>query len=231
MDTTQTFCFEPFLNKKIHYDVSNEGLIYRPYKGEKLSIKWEEIDYLKNSSNKCVDIYFSGRDDPIPIHYGTADFNVLLKMICQRLAAIHTEIFQNHGFKASTSYFLHIIFGLVLSSVVIILSVTYDSKILLIIAALFVLLGIQLLNRPLSIFLSEHNFLIRSFLFGKIFKYADIQELDFKLIGMDYSISLAIHIQLTNGRSFRIQRFNHLILCFILLTLAKNRECGRYSNG
>ena len=231
MATTQTFCFEPFLNRKIHYDVSHEGLTYRPYNSEKLSIKWEDIDYLKNSSNNCVDVYFNGRKDPIPIHYGTADFDVLLKMICQRLAAIHTEIFQSHGFKASTSYLIHIVFGLVLFLVIILFSVTYDSKVLLIISALFILLGIHLMNRPLSIFLSEHNFFIRSFLFGKIFKYTDIQELDFKLIGTDYSTSLAIHIQLTNGRKLKIQRFNHLILCFILLTLAKDREGGRYSNG
>jgi hypothetical protein len=231
MSTMQTFCFEPYVNRKTHYDVSNDGLTYRPYNSKKLSIKWEDIDYLKNSSNKCVDVYINGLEDPIPIYYGTADFHVLLKMICDQLAATHTGIFQSQEFKASKSYFLHIVFGLVLSLVIIIFGVQYDSKILLIISALFVLLSINLMNRPLSIFLLERNILIRSFLFKKIFTYADIKELDFRLIGTDESTSLAINIQLTNGRKFRIQRFNRLILCFILLTLAKNGEGGRYSNG
>ena len=231
MSTTQTFCFEPFPNRTIHYDVSTAGLTYRPYNSERVNIKWEDIGYLKNSSNKCVDVYFDDRDDPIPIYYGTADFNILLKMICDRLAAIHKGVFQSQEFKASKSYYLHILFGLTLSLVIIIFGVEYDSKIMFIIAALFFLLGIHLMNRPLSIFLSDNQFLIRSMLFRKIFSYADIKDLDFKLIGSDYSTSLAINIQLTDGRKFRIQRFNNLILCFILLTLAKNREGGRPSNG
>ena len=231
MNTTQTFCFEPFVNRKTYYEVSQDGLTYRPFNREKLSIKWEEVDYLKNNSDKCVDVYFNGREDPIPIYYGTADFNVLLKRICDQLAAIHSGIFQNQEFKASKSYFLHILFGLVLSLVIVLFGVQYNSKILLIISALFVLLSINLMNRPLAIFLSERHILIRSFLFRKIFTYADIKELDFRLIGMDESTSLAINIQLTGGKKFKIQRFNHLILCFILLTLAKNREGVRYSNG
>ncbi len=227
MSTTQTFCFEPFPKRTIHYDVSTDGLTYRPYNSERVSITWEGIDYLKNSSNKCVDVYFNNRDEPIPIYYGTADFNVLLKMICDRLADIHKGVFQSQEFKASKGYYLHILFGLALSLVIIIFGVEYDSKIMFIISALFFLLGIHLMTRPLSIFLSDNQFLIRSMLFRKIFSYADIKDLDFKLIGSDYSTSLAINIQLTNGRKFRIQRFNNLILCFILLTLAKNRKDGR----
>ena len=231
MNAMKTFCFEPFVNRKTYYDVSHDGFTYRPYNRKKLDIKWEDIDYLKNSSNKCVDVYFNGREDPIPIFYGTSDFNVLLKMICDQLAAIHPDIFQSQEFKASKSYFLHILFGLAVSLVIVIFGVQYDSKILLIISALFVLLSINLMNRPLSIFLSERNILIRSFLFKKIFTCADIQEIDFKLVGMDESTFLAINIQLTNGKRFRIQRFDRMILCFILLTLVRNKESGRYSNG
>ncbi len=224
MSTVQTFCFEPFLNRKTYYDISDDGLTYRPHNKEKVDIKWEDIDYLQNSANKWVEVYFNGLEDPVPIYYDTGDFVILLKLICDKLAAIHGGIFQSQEFKASTSYFVHMIFGLALSLVIIIFGIEYDSKILLAISGLFVILSIHLMNRPLSILLSEKSFLIRSFLFKKIFRYSDIEGLDFKLIGSDYSTYLAINIDLTSGKKIKIQRFNHIILCFILLTLAKNNE-------
>ena len=145
-------------------------------------------------------------------------------MICDKLADIHGEVFQSQEFKASTSYFVHILFGLALSLVIIIFGIEYDSKILLAISGLFVILSIHLMNRPLSIFLSENSILIRSFLLKKRFKYADIKELEFKVVGSDYATYLAIIIHLKNGKRFKIQRFDHIILCFILLTLGQNRH-------
>ena len=94
MGAVQTFCFEPFLNHKYYYDVCDEGLIFRPYQGETLDIKWEDIDYLQNSPNRRVEVYFNGhREDPVPIYYDTGEFNILLKMICDKLAAIHEGSF------------------------------------------------------------------------------------------------------------------------------------------
>ncbi len=224
MSTVQTFCFEPFLNRKTYYDVSDDGLIYRPDNKEKVNIKWEDIDYLQNNPNKWVEVYFTGLEDPVPIYYDTGDFGILLKLVCDKLAAIHGGIFQSQEFKASTGYFVHIIFGLVLSLVIIILGIEYDSKILLAISGLFVILSIHLMNRPLSISLFEKSFLIGSFLFKKKFEYSDIKALEFNLIGSDYSTYLAINIHLRNGKKVKMQRFNQIILCFILLTLGKNNE-------
>jgi hypothetical protein len=80
------------------------------------------------------------------------------------------------------------------------------------------------MNRPLSISLFEKSFLIGSFLFKKKFEYSDIKALEFNLIGSDYSTYLAINIHLRNGKKVKMQRFNQIILCFILLTLGKNNE-------
>ncbi len=228
MGTVQTFCFEAFLNHKSYYDVSDEGLFFRPHQGEKLDIKWQDIDYLQNSPNKRVEVYFNGGEDPVPIYYETREFNVLLKLICDKLAAIHGEVFQSQEFKASTSYFIQIIFFICLSLVIIIFGIENDSKILLAVSALFFILGIHLMNRPLSILLSEKNFLIRNFLFKKIFRYSDIKGLDFKLVGHEYSTYLAINIHLINGKKFKIQRFNNIILCYIFLTsaLSKTKVSG-----
>ena len=224
MSTDQTFCFEPFLNRKYYYDVSDEGLTYRPYDGENLNIRWEDIDYLKNGSNKWVEIYYKGLEDPIPIYYDTGDFGILLKLICDKLADIHRDVFQSQEFKASKSYFIHILFGLALSLVIIIFGIEYDSKILLAISGLFVILSIHLMNRPLSIFLSEKSILIRSFLLKKNFRYSNIEELEFKVIGSDYATYLAIIIHLKSGKRLKIQRFDHIILCFILLTVGLKHE-------
>ena len=226
MGTVQTFCFEPFLNRTYYYDVSDDGLTYRPYNSDTLTINWEDIDYLQNSSNRWVEVYCKGLEDPVPIYYDTGDFEMLLKFVCDKLAAIHGEIFQRQEFKASTSYFIHILFGLALSLVIIIFGIEYDSKILLAISGLFVILSIHLMNRPLSILLSEKSFLIRSFLFKKIYRYSDINGLNFKLFGSDYSTYLAVNIHLKSGKKLKIQRFDHLILCFILLTLARNEGVG-----
>ena len=218
MGTVQTFCFEPFPNHKYYYDVCDEGLIFRPHQGETLDIKWEDIDYLQNSPNRRVEAYFNGGEDPVPIYYDTGEFNILLKMICDKLAAIHEGIFQSREFKASRGYFIQIIFFLFLSLAIIIFGIEYDSKMMLAVSALFFILGIHLMNRPLSILLSEKNFLIRNFLFKKIFRYSDIKELDFKLIGHEYSTYLGINIQIINGKKFKIQRFDNIILCYIFLT-------------
>jgi len=224
MSTFQTFCFEPFLNRKYYYDLSDEGLTYRPYDGEDLNIKWEDIDYLQSGSNKWVEIYYKGLEDPIPIYYDTGDFGILLKMICDKLADIHGGVFQNQEFKASRSYFIHILFGLALSLVIIIFGIEYDSKILLAISGLFVILSIHLMNRPLSIFLSDKSILIRSFILKRSFGYAEVKELEFKVIGSDYATYLAIIIHMKSGKRFKIQRFDHLILCFILLTLGQKHQ-------
>jgi hypothetical protein len=223
MGTLETFCFEPFQNHKYYYDVCDDGLIFRPYQGETLDIKWEDIDYLQNSPNKRVEVFFNGGEDPVPIYYDTGEFNILLKMICDKLAAIHREIFQSQEFKASRSYFIHITFFLFLSLAIIIFGIEYDSKMLLAVSASFFILGIHLMNRPLSILLSEKNFLIRNFLFKKIFKYSDIKALDFKLIGHEYSTFLGINIHLINGKKFKIQRFDNIILCYIFLTSALSK--------
>jgi hypothetical protein len=170
-----------------------------------------------------VEAYFNGGEDPVPIYYDTGEFNILLKMICDKLAAIHEGIFQSQEFKASRGYFIHIIFFLFLSLAIIIFGIEYDSKMMLAVSALFFILGIHLMNRPLSILLSEKNFLIRNFLFKKIFKYSDIKELDFKLVGHEYSTYLGINIQLINDKKFKIQRFDNIILCYIFLTSALSK--------
>ena len=223
MGATQTFCFEPFLNRKYYYDVYDEGFIYRPYDGEKRDIKWEDIDYLQNSPNRRVEVFFKGGEDPVPIYYDTGEFDVLLKMICDKLSVIHGGIFKGQAFKASRGYFIHITFFIFLSLAIIIFGLEYDSKIMIAVSILFFILGIHLMNRPLSIFLSDQNFLIRNFIFKKIFNYTDIKELDFKLVGHEYSTYLAIIIHLINGRKFKIQRFDNIILCYILLTSAMKK--------
>lgn len=228
MDTARTFCFEPFLNRKYYYDVYDEGLIFRPYDGENLDIKWEDIDYLQNTPKKQVEVYFKGGEDPVLIYYDTGGFNILLKMICDKLAAIHGEIFQNQEFKASRSYFFHITFFIFFSLAIIIFGIEYDSKILLAVSALFFILGIHLMNRPLSIFLRDKNFIIQNFLFKKILRYSDIKGLDFALVGHEYSTYLAIIIHLINGKKFKIQRFDNIILCYILLISARNRTSNLY---
>jgi hypothetical protein len=224
MDEAQTFCFEPYLNRKYYYDVYDEGFIFRPYEGEKLDIKWEDIDYLQNSPNRRVEVYFSGGEDPVPIYYDTGEFNILLKTICDKLTTIHGEIFQSQEFAASRSYFIHITFFIFLSLAIIIFGIEYDSKILLVVSALFFILGIHLMNRPISIVLSEKTFLIRNFLSKKIFSYSDIKELDFKLVGHEYSTYLAIIIQLINGKKYKVQRFDNIILCYIFLTSAAKKR-------
>jgi hypothetical protein len=212
------------LNRRYYYDVCDEGLIFRPHEGEKLNIKWEDIDYLQNSPNRRVEVHFKEGEEPLPIYYDTGDFNILLKIICDKLADIHRDIFRNEEFKASRSYFIQIIFFLFLSLAIIIFGLEYDSKMMLAVSSLFFILGIHLMNRPLSIVLSEKNFLIRNSLFKKIFNYTDIKELDFKLVGHEYSTYLAIIIHLFNGKKLKMQRFDNIILCYIFLTAARKKR-------
>lgn len=217
MNTNQTFCFEAQNNQKYYYDINDDGLTYRSSDTEEISINWEDIDFLKDSPYKRVDVHFQNMEYPIPIYYDTGRFETLLKAMCDKLADIHSRNLPSREFKASLGYFIHIIVAISFSSLIIIFGIENNSKLLLAASILFLFLAIHLMRRPLSISFSDENFIIRNLFFKKIFRYSDIKGLDFSLTGHEYSTYLVINIHLKNGKKLKIQRFNDITLCYIYL--------------
>lgn len=218
MNITQTFSFKAQNSKKYYYDISNEGLVYRPPDDEETTIKWEDIDYLQDSPYRRVDVHFQNDEDPIPIYYDTGRFVILLRTICDKLAAVHSELLPGHEFTASMGYFFHIIATISFSALIIIFGIENDSKLLLMVSVLFLILAIHLMKRPLRISFSEENFIIKDLFFKKTFGYSDISDLDFSLTGHEYSTYLVINIHLKNGKKLKIQRLKDITLCYIYLT-------------
>ena len=60
MNESKTFFDESFMNRKIYYEVHENGLIYRPDSDEKFSLNWRDIQYIEDRSGDRVDIFLHG---------------------------------------------------------------------------------------------------------------------------------------------------------------------------
>jgi hypothetical protein len=218
MSTSKTFCFETKNNQEYCYDVNDEGLKYRAPDGETLIINWEDIDFLQDNPYRRIDIHIKNREDRIPVYYDTEYFELLLKTICEKLSAIHSRELPDREFKASSGYFLQIIAAISFSALVIVFGIEYSSILLLTVSALFLILAIHLMRRPLVISFSEDHFIIKSLFFKKSFRYSHVNELGFTLTGHEYSAYLVINIHMTDGKKIQLQRLRDITLCYIYLT-------------
>ncbi|MFC1829334.1 hypothetical protein ACFL0O_06970 [Thermodesulfobacteriota bacterium] len=223
MNESKTIFYESFRNRKIYYDVHENGLIYRPDSDEKLSLNWRDIQYLEDRSGNRIDIFLNNQKE-VPVRYATNEFSVLLKTICLKLADIRNESFCSQKFTLTLIYLLHLSFVISVIVLSLIGSFLVDNILFFILLALFVPFGIIILRQPISLTLEDHSLTVRNLFKERTINYNEIQNIDFEVRSNQYGSTLCILINLKNRTEMTIKRFKNIILFFIMLQIKLNEN-------
>jgi len=223
MNESKTFVDESFMNRKISYDVHENGLIYQPDSDEKFSLNWRDIQYIDDRSGDRVDIFLNKQKE-IPVRYSTNEFSVLLKTICLKLSEIRKESFYSHKFTLTLKYLLHLSFVIFVVVLSLISSFLLGKALFLMLLTLFVPLGIFIQRQPISLTLDNQSLTVRDFLMKRAINYNEIQNIDFEVKSNDYGSTLCILISLKNRKKMTIKKIENIILFFIMLQIKLNEN-------
>ena len=223
MNESKTFFDESFKNRKIYYDVHENGLIYRPHSDEKFCLSWGDFQYIEDRPGDRVDIFLNKQKE-VPVRYATNEFSVLLKTICLKLSEIRKENFYSHKFTLTLKYMLHFSFVTAVLVLSLISSLLVSKALFFILLTLFVPVGIFIIRQPISLALDNHNLTVRNLLIKRAINYNEIQSIDFEVKSNDYGSTLCILINLKNRKKMTIKKFENIILFFIMLQIKLNEN-------
>ena len=180
MNESKTPFYESIKNRKIYYDVHENGLIYRPDSDEKISLSWRDIQYIEDRPGDRVDIFLNKQKE-VPVRYATNEFSVLLKTICIKLSEIRKESYYSHKFTLTLKYFLHLSFVISVLVLSLIGSLLVGKALFFMLLTLFVPLGIFIHRQPISLTLDNHSLTVRNLLIETGINYNEIQNIDFEV--------------------------------------------------
>ena len=223
MNESKTFLYEPSADRKIYYDVHENGLIYRPENDEKFHINWRDIQFMEDCPGYRVDIFLDNQTE-IPVRYATNNFSVLLKTICLKLSEIRKESFHSHKFTLTLKYLLHFRFVISVLVLSLIGSLFIGKALFFMLLILFVPVGIFIHRQPISLTLDNHSLTVRNLLLKRGINYNEIQNIDFEVKSNDYGSTLCILINLKNRKKMTIKKIENIILFFIMLQIKLNEN-------
>jgi hypothetical protein len=223
MNGSKTFSDESFMNRKINYDVHENGLIYRPDSDEKFSFSWRDIQYIDDRSGDRVDIFLNEQKE-IPVRYATNEFAVLLKTICLKLSEIRKKSFSSQKFTLTLNYFLHLSFVISVLVLSLIGSFFVGKALFFMLLTLFVPLGIFVHRQPISLTLANHSLIVRNLYIERAINYSEIQNIDFEVKRNEYGSTLCIMIHLKDRKKMIVKKIENIILFFILLQIKLNEN-------
>jgi hypothetical protein len=223
MNDSKTFFDESFIDRKICYEVHENGLIYRPDSDEKFSLSWKDIQYIEDGSGDRVDIFLNKQKE-VPVRYATNEFSVLLKTICLKLSEIHKESFSSQIFTLTLKYFLHLSFVVAVLVLSLIGSLFAGKALFFMLLTLFVPLGIFIHRQPISLTLDNHSLTVRNLFMKKAINYSEIQNINFEVKSNEYGSTLCILINLKNRKKMTIRKIENIILFFIMLQIKLNEN-------
>ena len=223
MNEYKTFLDESFMNRKIYYDVHENGLIYRPDSDEEFSLSWQDIQYIEDRSGERVAIFLDQQKE-IPVRYTTNEFSVLLKTICLKLSEIRKESFYSHKFTLTLKYLLHLCFVISVLVLSLISILIVGNALFFMLLILFVPIGIFIHRQPIALTLDNHSLTVHNLLIKKAINYNEIQNIDFEVKTNDYGSTLCILINLKNGKKMTIKKIENIILFFIMLQIKLNEN-------
>ena len=223
MNDAKTFLDESLKDRKIYYDVHENGLIYRPNRDEEYSLSWNDIQYIEDGSGDRVDIFLNEQKE-VPVRYSTNEFSTLLKTICLKLSEIHKASFSYHKFTLTLNYFLHLSFVVSVLVLSLIGSLFVGKALFLMLLMLFVPLGIFIHRQPISLTLDNHRFTVRTLFMNKAINYSEIQNIDFEVKSNDYGSTLCVVINLKNRKKMVVRKIENIILFFIMLQMKLNEN-------
>jgi len=223
MNESKTFFYESFRNRKIYYDVHENGLICRTDSDEKFSLSWRDIQYIEDRSGDRVEIFLNKQKE-VPVRYATNEFSVLLKTICLKLSEIRKESFYSYKFTLTLKYLLHLSFVISVLVLSLISSLLAGKALFFMLLALFVPLGIFIQRQPISLIIGNHSLAVRSLLMKRAINYNEIQNIDFEVKSNDYGSTLCILINLENRKKMTIKNIENIVLFFIMLQMKLNES-------
>jgi hypothetical protein len=229
MNESKTFFDESFMNRKMYYDVHENGIIYRTDSDQKISLSWKDIQYIEDRSGDRVDIFFN-KQKQVPVRYATNEFPILLKTICLKLSEIRKDSFYSHKFTLTLKYLLHLSFVISVLVLSLIGSLFADKALFIMVLTLFVPIGIFIQRQPISLTLDNHCLTVRNLIIKTTISYNEIQNIDFEVKSNDYGNTLCILMNLKKGKKMTIKKIENIILFFIMLQIKlnenmKNNDC------
>jgi hypothetical protein len=223
MNEPKTFLDESFIDRKIHYDVHENGLIYRPNSDEEIRFSWTDIQYIDDLSGDRVEIFLNEQKQ-VPIRYATNEFPLLLKTICLKLSEIHNENVSFQEFSLTLKYYLHLTFVVVALVLSLIGSFFVSNVLFFILLALSIPVGIFVHRHPISLTLDQHALTVRNLYLKRDVDYSEIKTMDFEVKRNDYESTLCIILNLKNRKIMTIKKIEKIILFFILLQIKLNEN-------
>ena len=217
------------MRPKIHYDVHDNGLDFRPDNGEIISLNWNDILYIEDRSGHRLDI-FSNNQGPVPVRYVTNGFCLLLETICLKLSEIRKESFSPQIFSLTFKHLLHLIFVISVLVISLLGSFWAGNALFITLLIMFFPLGIILQRQPISLTIGNHHLTVRYLFTKRHINYSEIQNIKFEIKTNDYGSTLCIMVNLKNSMKMTLQKFENLILFFIMLQIKLNehhRTSGR----
>lgn len=218
-----TFFNESFQNRITYYDVHENGMLYRPDDGEKISFLWRDIQYIEDRPDNRVDIILNNLKE-VPIKYTTNEFPVFLKTICLRLSDIRKGNFCFQKFPLTSKYRFHLSIAVSLLVLFLILSFSVSNVLFFLLLTLFVPLGIFFQRHPVSLTLDNHRLTFHYLHSKKAIDYDEILNIDFVLSNNDYGSTLCILINLKGREDITIKKLEDIIVFFIMLQIKLNEN-------
>jgi hypothetical protein len=216
MNEPKTIFYDDYMNRKIYYDLHENGLTYRTDAGKKLSLSWEDIQYIEDIPGDRVDIVIKNKKE-VPVRYAANKFSLLLKTVCAKIADIHSARFTAQEFTLTLSYMIHLSF---VGSVVVLLplgSLLFDYTLFLLFLAFGVPIGMVVLRQPVSLILNNDGLTIQKLITKQSLNFNEIQSLNFEVKSNQYGSTLCILMDLKNGEKMVLQKFQNIILLFVML--------------
>jgi hypothetical protein len=227
MPEPQTYIFESDRHQAHYYEVGEAGLTYHPPGRKSIAVRWEDMQYLDDVSGLKVNIVLNEGPMTIPLFYATQQFPALLTAVCSKLARLHRKKIGTQTFKGNLAYFVHS--GLVLSVFVVLMLggvfylYRFTAAWLFILTVTLPMIGYILLQ-PHTVTPGEDSLHVRDFVRTRFIDYTRIKRVAFDVHGDQYTSFLCVLVQLTNGRTIKIQRFENLILLFIFIKTKWDRS-------
>ena len=218
MSESITFHCESFKNHNTHYDIHENGLIYRPDIDETFAFVWQDIQYIEDVPGYRVVIFLYNTKE-VPINYSTRDFPVLLKIICLRLSEIRKDNFRSQKFTLDLKYLFQLRIAVCLLLLSLIISPMVSNVLFFTLLTLCIPLGLFFQRHPFSLTVDNHSLTFHYLCKETALNYNEILTMDFEVITNDYGPTLCIVISLKNKKKITIKKIEDIMIFFTMVQI------------
>lgn len=223
MSESTTFHCESFPNHNTYYDISENGLIFRPDNDENFGFVWKDIQYLEDIPGKQIVIALYNAKE-VPINYSTTDFPVLLKTVCSRLSEIRKDSFHSQKFTLDLKYLFQLRIAVCLLVLSLIISFMVSMVLFFTFLTLCIPLGIFFQRHPFSLTVGNHSLTFHHLFKETAVHYNEILNMDFEVRTNDYGRTLCIVLDLKNKKTITIKKFEDIIIFFTMVQIKLNEN-------